>query len=71
MVYLDDILIYSENPEAHVEHVKRVLDRLRQASLFVSLKKCEFFTTKVEFLGFIVLIIGVAIDPRRVVAIQE
>ena len=69
MVYLDDILIYSENPEAYVEHVKRVLDRLRQASLFVSLKKCEFFITKVEFFSFIVSTIGVAMDPRRVAVI--
>ena len=69
VIYLDDILIYSENPEAHVEHVKRVLNRLRQASLFISLKKCEFFTTKVEFLGFIILTIGVAMNPRRITAI--
>ena len=69
MVYLDNILIYSENPEAHVEHVKRVLNRLRQASLFINLKKCEFFTTKVEFLNFIILIIEITIDPRRVTVI--
>ena len=71
VVYLDDILIYSETQETHVEHVKQVLDRLRRASLFVSLKKCEFFTTRVEFLGFIVSTTGVAMDPRRVAAIQK
>ena len=71
VVYLNNILIYSKNPEAYIEHVKRVLDRLRQASLFISLKKCEFFTIKVEFLSFIISIIGVIIDPRRIAAIQK
>ena len=69
VIYLNNILIYSENPEAHVEHVKRVLNRLRQVSLFISLKKCEFFIIKVEFLDFIVLIIEIIIDPRRIIAI--
>ena len=71
VVYLDDILIYSETPEEHIRHVKQVLERLRRASLFVSLKKCEFFTTEVEFLGFIVSTDGVSMDKRRVAAIQE
>ncbi len=71
VVYLDDILIYSENEADHIDHVKQVLDRLRRFSLFANLKKCEFFTTEVEFLGFIVTIHGVAMDKRRVTAIQE
>ena len=71
VVYLDDILIYSDSISEHVNHVKQVLKRLRQSSLFVSLKKCEFFTTEVEFLGFIVSVDGVAMDQRRVTAIQD
>ena len=71
VVYLDDILIYSDSISEHIDHVKQVLKRLRQASLFVSLKKCEFFTTEVEFLGFIVSIDGVTMDQRRVTAIQD
>ena len=71
VVYLDDILIYSETPAEHVQHVRQVLDRLRRASLFVGLRKCEFFTTQVEFLGFIVSTDGVSMDKRRVAAIQD
>ena len=71
VVYLDDILIYSNSISKHVEHVKQVLKRLRESSLFVSLKKCEFFTTEVEFLGFVVSVDGVAMDQRRVAAIQD
>ena len=48
-----------------------MLERLRRFSLYASLKKCEFFTTEVEFLEFIMFIDGVAINKRRVEAIQE
>ncbi|GAB0139272.1 hypothetical protein EsDP_00007485 [Epichloe bromicola] len=42
IVYLDDILIYSSDVAAHAGHVKQVLSRLRDAKLFVNLKKCQF-----------------------------
>lgn len=71
VVYLDDILIYSADLAEHWEHVKQVLERLRQFALYASLKKCQFFTQKVEFLGFIVSTDGVAMDPERVATIRE
>ena len=43
VVYLDDILIYSETRKDHVRHVREVLQRLRKFALFASLKKCSFF----------------------------
>ena len=42
-VYLDDILIYLENEKEHVEHVKKVLAKLRTNSLLLKLKKCKFY----------------------------
>ena len=71
VVYLDDILIYSANPAEHWDHVRQVLERLRQFVLFVSLKKCRFCTKQVEFLGFIISPDGVAMDPERVTTIKE
>ena len=71
VVYLDDILIYSSDPAEHWRHVRLVLERLKQYQLYVNLKKCEFATTKVEFLGFIVSTDGVQMDPERVRTIQE
>jgi len=71
VVYLDDILIYSDSREEHVRHVREVLARLRKFALYASLKKCEFFTTQVEFLGYVVSIAGVSMDPRRVSTIEE
>jgi len=50
--YLDDILIYSENQEHHIEHVKQILEALTKAGLEVKPQKCEFHTNNVEYLGF-------------------
>ena len=69
IVYLDDIIIYSRSRDAHVAHVKSILKRLRQYGLFCNPKKCEFFQTRVEFLGYVVSTEGVSMDPRKVDAI--
>jgi hypothetical protein len=66
VVYLDDILIYSSSREKHVEHVRKVLERLQQFALYANRKKCTFFTQEVEFLGFIVSPQGVTMDESRV-----
>ena len=71
VVYLDNILIYSESREAHVRHLRLVLERLRRFALYANRKKCDFFTQEVEFLGFIVSTAGVAMDPSRVASIVE
>ena len=71
VVYLDDILIFSKTHAEHVEHVKTVLQRLRKHDLYANLKKCEFFTTEVEYLGFIVSTEGIKMDPRRVETIKN
>jgi hypothetical protein len=71
IVYLDDILIFSRTREEHARHVRKVLRRLREFQLYCNRKKCEFFTDKVEFLGYIVSSSGVEMDARRVAAIAE
>src|SRR5580692_3178868 len=71
VVYLDDILIYSENLEDHRRHVREVFERLRRFSLYANLKKCSFFQTEVEFLGFIVGREGIRMDPKRVEAVTQ
>ena len=71
VVYLDDILIFSEELDSHTTHVREVLLRLRRARLFVNLKKCDFRTSQVEFLGFVISTTGVSMEESRVVAITE
>ena len=65
-MYLNDILIYSNTEEEYKLHIKEVLQRLREAKLFLKLSKCEFHTQETKYLGYIVCLEGVKIDPLRI-----
>ncbi|KAL0149040.1 hypothetical protein M9458_055655, partial [Cirrhinus mrigala] len=69
IVYIDDILIYSDSFQEHVNHVRSVLQRLRQHQLYAKLEKCEFHLTKISFLGYIISPEGVAMDDSKVRAV--
>jgi Reverse transcriptase (RNA-dependent DNA polymerase) len=71
VVYLDDIVVYSNDYEAHTHHVRMVLERLREYELYINLKKCSFHITSIDFLGFIVSVNGVSMEKSRVDAIRE
>ncbi len=71
IVYLDNILIFLEDSAKYTLYVRKVLERLRTYKLYANLKKCEFETTSIEFLGYIIGIEDVSIDPSRVEAIQD
>ncbi|KAJ0969928.1 hypothetical protein J5N97_022805 [Dioscorea zingiberensis] len=71
VVYFDDILIYSPSWSSHFDHLPAVFELLRTERLFVSRKKCSFFTTSVTFLGFIVSTDGVHADQSKIDAILE
>jgi hypothetical protein len=71
VVYLDDILIYSQSEEEHVQHLEKVMEHLRQSELYANPKKCSFFQDEIKFLGYIVNTEGVKMDPKRIEAIQE
>jgi len=69
--YLDDILIYTEHMDDHIKLVQKVLDRLEQHDLAVSLKKSVFHQDEVEFLGYIVKTSGVIMSDRKVKSVQN
>jgi hypothetical protein len=71
LVYLDDILVFSENVQDHLGHVEQVLKVLRDANLFAKLKKCSFNQTHVEYLGHVVGGGTVAADPKKVSAVRD
>ena len=71
VVYSDDILIYSENMDDHIKLVRKVLDRVEQHDLAVSLKKSVFHQDEVEFLGYIVQTSGVTRRDRKVKSVQN
>lgn len=71
VVYLDDILIFSKSEEEHYEHLELIIERLRQAELYANPKKCDFFKSEIDFLGFIVNKDGLRMDPAQVQTISE
>jgi hypothetical protein len=71
VVYLDDILIFSDSPEQHMQHLKLVLDKLRQHKLYAQMPKCDFGLSELKFLGHIVGEFGVKPDPDKVRVVQD
>ena len=67
--YIDDILIYSQNQAEHTLHVMKVLQKLQEAGLQVDIKKCEFNVKETKFLGMIVGVNGIRMDPAKIAAI--
>ncbi len=70
VVYLNDILIYSQSEEEHKHHVCEILEQLQHYKLFVNLRKCVFSTDTVEFLKFIVSITEVTMNSQQVDTIE-
>jgi hypothetical protein len=71
VVYLDDILIYSEDPAKHDDHVCLVLECLIQHGLVVCPEKCSFDLTEIDFLGHIISVDGIPMDPVKVAAFKD
>ncbi len=71
VVYLDDILIYSNDPTEHQEHVRKVLCRLRANGLYCKGSKCEFHRDSVEYLGYILSPEGLRMSEDKVKAILD
>jgi hypothetical protein len=70
-VYLDDILIYSRTRKEHEQHIRLILQVLRENQLYAKPSKCKFFQTEVTYLGFILGADGVKMDPAKIKTIVE
>ena len=71
IVYLDDILVYSKNKEEHEQHLRQVLQRLKDNQLYAKLSKCTFFANSIEYLGHIADGEGLRPNPRLVQALMD
>jgi hypothetical protein len=69
--YINDILIFSENPTKYHKHVTQILEKLRSAGLQADIKKSEFFVTRTKFLGYIISTNGVIINPDKMSVIAN
>ena len=70
MAYLDDSTIYSSTPEEHLEHIRTVFEKLRDAKLSMKLSKCHFFTKEIQYLGHILGKEGIKPVPAKTEAIK-
>jgi len=71
IVYLDDILIYLDDELEHQVYVKKVLERLRNVGLQVDIKKYKFGVKRIKYLGFIVSMDRIEVNPKKVNAIRN
>ena len=66
IVFIDDILVYSSSSEEHSEHLRIVLQTLREGQLYAKLSKCQFWLDRVAFLGHVISVEGVSVDPQKI-----
>jgi hypothetical protein len=69
--YLDNTLIYSENFEEHQQHTHLVLDAFAKVGLYLKPKKCKFHQQEVKYLGLIISMEGIKMDPEKICTMQD
>ena len=71
IMFIDDILVYSQSEEDHAEHLRIVLTQLRDNQLYAKFSKCEFWLNKIPFLGHVLSGDGISVDPTKVQEVLE
>ena len=71
IIYLDDIIIFSKNPDEHITRLEGVFENLAKAGLKLKPSKCKFFCSSLKYLGHIVSRDGIATDPKKIKAIRN
>ncbi|GBG82225.1 hypothetical protein CBR_g34509 [Chara braunii] len=71
IVYMDDILVYSETYHGHAQHIEWTLGALRDVGFKIALEKSEFFLSEISFLGYVVTCGGLRPDSRKVAAVKD
>ena len=71
MVYIDDIIIYSDTAAEHAEHIEAVLRTLAEKDIKIKLSKCSFFRTQIDFLGHVITRKGILAQPSKIAAIVD
>jgi hypothetical protein len=66
VILINNILIYSKTDDEHDEHLRLELEKLRPNPLYAKFSKCEFWLTQVAFLGHVISVGVVSVDPGKV-----
>ena len=66
MVYLNIIIIYLNSQKEYKEYIKQVLKRLYKENIPIIIKKYKFYIIKIDFIGFIIKLKKISIDPKKV-----
>ncbi|GJS34290.1 putative reverse transcriptase domain-containing protein [Tanacetum coccineum] len=71
IVFIDDILIYSKTKEEHDVHLRLILELLKKEELYAKFSKCDFWLSKVQFLGHVIDSKGIHVDPAKIKSIKD
>ncbi|GJS99553.1 putative nucleotidyltransferase, ribonuclease H [Tanacetum coccineum] len=71
IVFIDDILIYSKTKEEHDVHLRLILELLKKEELYAKFSKCDFWLSKVQFLGHVIDSKGIHVDPAKIESIKD
>ncbi|GJS29201.1 putative reverse transcriptase domain-containing protein [Tanacetum coccineum] len=71
IVFIDDILIYSKNKKEHEKNLRLILRLLKKEELYAKFSKCEFWLSKVQFLGHVIDSEGIHVDPAKIESIKD
>jgi hypothetical protein len=71
VIFIDDILVYSSSDQEHEQHLRLILQTLREYRLYAKLSKCEFWLKEVTFLGHVISAYGILFDPQKVKAVLK
>nr|GEW93055.1 hypothetical protein [Tanacetum cinerariifolium] len=71
IVFIEDILIYSKDEKEHEEHLKAILELLKEEKLYAKFSKCEFWIPKVQFLSHVIDSRGIHVDPAKIESIKD
>ncbi|GJY00360.1 putative reverse transcriptase domain-containing protein [Tanacetum coccineum] len=71
IMFIDDILIYSKSRKEHEGHLRLILKLLKEEKLYAKFSKCEFWLSKVQFLGHVIDSEGIHVDPAKIESIKD
>ena len=71
IIFIDDILVYSRSREEHEQHLRIILQTLREKRLYAKLNKCDFWLEQISFLGHVISKDGVSVDPSKIEAVVQ